>query len=123
MGCELFYAALRRLIMEVLLRPVLAPAPVVQDHMHVPLINAALASRWFAQLTFTPCTRRIEAEFSRRVFGASSARCSDCEARWRAHEIALPTGILDLNEEREVKGWSPRLARPAPKPVERPVIS
>ncbi|MFC7552638.1 phage portal protein [Pseudoroseomonas wenyumeiae] len=116
--------ASRRFTVEELCRLFQVPPPIVQDYTHNTFTNSQQAALWFAQFSLTPWARKIEAEFSRSVFGASSADCTlevdlsglmrgDYEARWKAHEIAVKNQILDPNEVREVEGWNPRPATPA----------
>ncbi len=113
--------ASRRFTVEELCRLFQVPPPIVQDYTHNTFTNSQQAALWFAQFSLTPWARKIEAEFSRSVFGASSADCTlevdlsglmrgDYEARWKAHEIAVRNQILDANEVREVEGWNPRPA-------------
>lgn len=117
--------ASRRFTVEELCRLFQVPPPIVQDYTHNTFTNSQQAALWFAQFSLTPWARKIEAEFSRSVFGASSGDCTlevdlsglmrgDYEARWKAHEIAVKNQILDPNEVREVEGWNPRPAAPAP---------
>ena len=126
--------ASRRFTVEELCRLFQVPPPIVQDYTHNTFTNAAQASLWFAQISLAPWARKIEAEFSRSVFGAASTDCflevdlsglmrGDYEARWKAHEIAVRNQILDTNEVREIEGWNPRAAQPAPKPAEGPVVA
>ena len=76
---------------------------------------------WFAQFSLAPWAKKIEAEFSRSVFGSASADCSleidlsglmrgDYPARWAAYAVAVQKGILDPNEVREAEGYNPRPA-------------
>lgn len=126
--------ASRRFTVEELCRLFQVPPPIVQDYTHNTFTNAAQASLWFAQISLAPWARKIEAEFSRSVFGASSADCflevdlsglmrGDYEARWKAHEIAVRNQILDTNEVREIEGWNPRAAEPAPRPAQTPTVA
>jgi len=119
--------ASRRFTVEELCRLFQVPPPIVQDYTHNTFTNAAQASLWFAQLSLAPWARKIEAEFSRSVFGATGADCflevdlsglmrGDYEARWKAHEIAVRNQILDANEVREIEGWNPRATPPTPAP-------
>lgn len=94
------------------------PPPLVEDYSNNTFTNAAQASLWFAQLTLTPWARKLEAEFSRSVFGPSSAFSleidlsglmrGDFVARWQAWQIAIASGVLDPNEIRVAEGWGPR---------------
>ncbi|MBX6375978.1 MAG: phage portal protein [Acetobacteraceae bacterium] len=111
--------ASRRFSVEEVCRLFQVPPPIVQDLSHGTFTNSREAGRWFAQFTLAPWARKIEAEFGRSVFGASSADCvleldmsalmrGDAEARWASHKIAVEAGILDPDEIREIEGWNPR---------------
>lgn len=111
--------ASRRFSVEELCRLFQVPPPIVQDLSHGTFTNSREAGRWFAQFTLAPWARKIEAEFSRSVFGINSADCTleldmsglmraDAEARWQSHKIAVDAGILDPDEIREIEGWNPR---------------
>lgn len=111
--------ASRRFTVEELCRLFQVPPPIVQDYTHNTFTNSQQAALWFAQFSLTPWARKIEAEFSRSIFGASSIDCilevdlsglmrGDYEARWKAHEIAVKNQILDTDEVREIEGWNPR---------------
>lgn len=110
--------ASRRFTVEELCRVYQVPPPIVQDYSHGTFTNTAQAALWFAQLTLTPWVRKIEAEFSRTVFGEGSA-ChleidlsgmmrGDYAARWSAYAIAVDKGILSPDEIREAEGYNPR---------------
>jgi HK97 family phage portal protein len=116
--------ASRRFSVEELCRLYQVPPPIVQDYTHNTFTNSQQAALWFAQFSLAPWAKKIEAEFSRSVFGASSTDCSleidlsglmrgDYEARWKAHEIAVRNDILDRNEVREIEGYNPRAEAPA----------
>lgn len=118
----------RRFSVEELCRLFQVPPPIVQDLSHGTFTNSREAGRWFAQFTLAPWARKIEAEFSRSVFGASNADCAleldmsglmraDAEARWQSHKIAVDAGILDPDEIREIEGWNPRPAGKEPPAV------
>ena len=126
--------ASRRFTVEELCRLYQVPPPIVQDLSHGTFTNSREAGRWFAQFSLAPWARKIEAEFARSVFGASSADCSleidmsalmrgDAEARWQSHKIAVDAGILDANEVREIEGYNPRAVKPAPRPAEAPAAT
>ncbi|MBI0432977.1 phage portal protein [Roseomonas sp. KE0001] len=117
--------ASRRFTVEELCRLFQVPPPIVQDLSHGTFTNSREAGRWFAQFSLAPLARKIEAEFERSVFGASSADClieldmsglmrADAEARWQSHKIAVDAGILDPDEIREIEGWNPRPTKPKP---------
>lgn len=114
--------ASRRFSVEELCRLYQVPPPIVQDYTHNTFTNAAQAALWFAQFSLGPWVRKIEAEFARSVFTDPAMQLEidlgglmrgDYVQRWQAHEIAVRNGILDVNEVREVEGWSPR-ATPEP---------
>lgn len=114
--------ASRRFSVEELCRLYQVPPPIVQDYTHNTFTNAAQAALWFAQFSLGPWVRKIEAEFARSVFTDPAMMLEidlgglmrgDYVQRWQAHEIAVRNGILDVNEVREVEGWSPR-ATPEP---------
>lgn len=120
--------ASRKFAVEELCRVFNVPPPLVQDYARNTFTNAATAGRWFAQFTLSPLIRKIEAAFARQVISAedratrfleidmSGLLRGDYEARWQAHKIAVETGILSVNEVREVEGWNPapeRLPDPA----------
>jgi HK97 family phage portal protein len=120
--------ASRRFSVEELCRLFQVPPPIVQDLSHGTFTNSREAGRWFAQFTLAPWARKIEAEFSRSVFGMNSADCmleldmsglmrADAEARWQSHKIAVDAGILDPDEIREIEGWNPRPAAKEPPEV------
>jgi HK97 family phage portal protein len=112
--------ASRRFSVEELCRLFGTPPPIVQSYGHNTFMNAAQASLWFAQLTLTPWVRKIEAEFTRSVFGSSSGyeleidlsglMRGDYAARWAAYAVAVQNSILDVNEIREAEGYNPRPA-------------
>ncbi|WP_458096229.1 phage portal protein [Roseomonas sp. WA12] len=118
----------RRFSVEEICRLFQVPPPIVQAYEHNTFTNAAQASLWFAQLTLTPWARKIEAEFSRSVFGAASRDTHELEldmsglmrgdyvSRWQAHEIAVRNNILTADEVREVEGWNPRGAQGGEQP-------
>jgi HK97 family phage portal protein len=115
--------ATKRFTTEDLCRLFGVPPPLAGDLSHGTFTNSREAGRWFCSFTLAPWARKLEAEFSRTVFGSGSANCSleidmsallrsDPEARWQSHKIAVEAGILDRDEIREVEGWSPRPAPP-----------
>ncbi len=110
--------ASRRFTVEELCRLFQVPPPIVQDYSHGTFTNTQQAALWFAQLTLTPWVRKIEAEFSRTVFGdgaefhleidLSGLMRGDYSARWAAYAIAVDKGILTPDEVREAEGYNPR---------------
>ena len=117
----------RKFTVEELCRLFQVPPPLVQDYSRNTFTNAATAGLWFAQFSLSPWVRKIEAEFSRSVFGPASAydleidlsglTRGDYAARWQSYAIAMQSGILDANEIREAEGWNPRApAQPEPPP-------
>lgn len=114
--------ASRRFTVEELARLFQVPPPMVGDLSHGTFTNSREAARWFAQFSLAPWARKIEAEFSRSVFGPGGADHSleidmsglmrgDAESRWQSHKIAVEAGILDPNEIREIEGFNPRAPR------------
>jgi HK97 family phage portal protein/HK97 family phage prohead protease len=100
------------------------PPPLVQDYSHNTFTNSQEASRWFASNTLTPWVRKIEAEARRSLFSSTAAvnhqlvldmsdllRGSPLE-RWTANEIAVRSGILDVDEVRTQEGYPPRGTAP-----------
>jgi HK97 family phage portal protein len=108
----------RRFSVEELCRVFQVPPPIVQDYTHNTFTNSQQAALWFAQFSLTPWVRKIEAEFTRSVFGSSSGyeleidlsglMRGDYAARWAAYAVAVQNGILDVNEIREAEGYNPR---------------
>ena len=94
------------------------PPPIIQSYEHNTFTNSAQASLWFATLTLAPWCRKIEAEFARSVFGASSDFSLEIDLsglmrgsfndRWAAWQIAIASGVLDPDEIRVAEGWGPR---------------
>jgi HK97 family phage portal protein len=112
--------ASRRFSVEELCRVFQVPPPIVQDYTHNTFTNSQQAALWFAQFSLTPWVRKIEAEFTRSVFGGSSGyeleidlsglMRGDYAARWAAYAVAVQNNILDVNEIREAEGYNPRPA-------------
>jgi HK97 family phage portal protein len=112
--------ASRRFSVEELCRVFQVPPPIVQDYTHNTFTNSQQAALWFAQFSLTPWVRKIEAEFTRSVFGSSSGyeleidlsglMRGDYAARWAAYAVAVQNNILDVNEIREAEGYNPRPA-------------
>jgi HK97 family phage portal protein len=94
------------------------PPPIVQDYSNNTFTNAAQASLWFATNTLLPWARKIEAEFKRSAFGASSPfemhidlsslMRGDYATRWQSYGIAVQNQILTVNEIREQEGYNPK---------------
>ncbi|GLH29139.1 hypothetical protein WSS15_17890 [Acetobacter pasteurianus] len=94
------------------------PPPIVQDYSNNTFTNATQASLWFATNTLLPWARKIEAEFKRSVFGASSPfemhidlstlMRGDYATRWQSYGIAIQNQILTVNEIREQEGYNPK---------------
>jgi HK97 family phage portal protein len=115
----------RRFSVEEIARLYGVPPPVAGDLSHGSFANVEHLIRWFAIATLTPWARKIEAEFSKSVFSASTRGSRSLELdlsgllrgapteRWQAWEIAARNNILDVNEIREAEGWGPR-AQPVP---------
>jgi HK97 family phage portal protein len=93
------------------------PPPIIQAYENNAFTSAQQASLWFAQLTLAPWATKVQAEFSRSVFGEgdhsleidlSGLMRGDYEARWKANVAAVAGGILSADEVREMEGWNPR---------------
>ncbi|MFT8803332.1 MULTISPECIES: phage portal protein [Gluconobacter] len=94
------------------------PPPIVQDYSNNTFTNAAQASLWFATNTLMPWVRKIEAEFSRAIFGRSSPfelhidlsslMRGDYATRWQSYGVAIQNQILTVNEIREQEGYNPK---------------
>lgn len=109
--------ASRKFSVEEISRIFQVPPPIIQDYSHNTFTNSAQASRWFSKFCLLPMVKKIEASFNRALFPGgdhemvldmSAYDRADPESRWQAHAIAASNGILDINEIREVEGWSPR---------------
>jgi HK97 family phage portal protein len=108
--------ASRRFSVEELCRLFQVPPPIVQDYTHNTFTNSQQAALWFAQFSLTPWARKIEAEFSRVIFtdnasleiDLSGLTRGDFQTRWAAWKIAVDTGVLTVDEVREIEGWGPR---------------
>ena len=115
----------RKFGVEELCRLYQVPPPLVQDYSHNTFTNSETAGRWFAQFTLAPWARKIEAEFARSVLPTSGGfememdlsgfLRGDPATRWNAHKIAIESGVLDPEEVRQLEGWNPRAAPPAPE--------
>jgi HK97 family phage portal protein len=109
----------RRFSVEEICRLYGVPGPLVNDLTHGTFTNSETTGRWFGQFTLAPWCKKIEAEFSRTVFGSASVdraleldmsglmRGSFSE-RWAANIAAVQAGILDANEVRQMEGWNAR---------------
>ena len=100
------------------------PPPIVQDYSHNTFTNSETAGRWFAQFCLAAWARKIEAEFTRKLFPSDSGLTleldlsgflrGDPAARWNAHKIAIETQVLDADEVRQLEGWNKRAKAPEP---------
>jgi HK97 family phage portal protein len=110
--------ASRRFSTEELSRIFQVPPPIIGDLSHGTFTNSETAGRWFAQHTLTPWIRKIETELQRSLL-SEAARLNteieidltgflrgDPETRWQSHKIAIESGILDINEVREMEGYN-----------------
>ena len=114
--------ASRRFTVEELARIFGCPPPIIGDYTHNTFTNAETAGRWFAIFTLMPWIRKLEGEIVRSVFTGSQRQTHTVELdvsgllrgdpaeRWASHKIAVETGILTVDEVREVEGWDPRPA-------------
>jgi len=110
--------ASRRFSTEELARIFQVPPPLVGIWDHSSFTNSETAGRWFAQHTLQPWITKIQAEFARSVFTASSGSFleldlsgflrGDPAQRWAGHDIAIKNRVLTPNEIREAEGWNPR---------------
>lgn len=118
----------RRFAVEEIARVYGVPPPMIGDLSHGTFTNSREAARWFGQFTLTPRVRRLEAELNKALFGVgsryevefdmSSLLRSDPETRWASHKIAIETGVLDVNEVREIEGYNPKpIQEPAAQPA------
>ena len=107
----------RKFTTEELCRVFQVPPPIIQDYSHNTFTNSETAGRWFAQFCLLPWVRKLEASFNRALFpGGECELVLDMsgfdrgtpETRWQSHAIAAQHGILDVNEIREIEGWSPK---------------
>lgn len=111
---------LKRFAAEELARIFQVPPPLVGIWDNSSFTNSETAGRWFAQHTLQPWVTKLESEFRRQVFSASSRTTHHLEidmsaflrgdpaARWQAWDIAIRNGILTADEIREVEGWNPQ---------------
>lgn len=107
----------RRFSVEELARLFQVPPPLIQDYTRNTFSNASTAGLWFAQFSLAPWAIKIEAEFSRSVFGSGSPyeltldmsglTRGDYAARWTANVAAVQAGILTVDEVREAEGFNP----------------
>lgn len=116
------FLASRKFQVEEICRIFGTPPPLAGDLSHGTFSNTETLVRLFATNTLTPWCRKLEAEFTRSVFSASSRSTHKLELdlsgllrgdpgqRWQAWKIAVEAGILDQNEVREEEGWNPRPA-------------
>jgi HK97 family phage portal protein len=115
----------RKFTVEEVCRLFQVPPPLLQEYSNSTFTNSAQASIWFAQNTLAPWVRKVEAEFTRSVFGRASdyeldldlstLMRGDFATRWDAWDIAVRDQILTPDEVREAEGYAPRGdAPPAP---------
>jgi HK97 family phage portal protein len=130
--------ASRRFGTEEIARLLNMPPPLVGIWDHSSFTNSETAGRWFAQHTLRPWIRKLEAALARACFTETEAQTysvefdlsdllrGDPEARWKSNQIAVDSGILQVNEVREIEGWNPlpegnglrtKPAAPAPGPA------
>jgi HK97 family phage portal protein len=117
--------ASRRFSTEELARLYQVPPPIIGDLTHGTFTNAETTGRWFAQHTLSPWIRKIETELQRSLLSESARQSieieidltgllrGDPETRWQSHKIAVESGILDVNEIREMEGFNPKQASTA----------
>ncbi len=114
------FLASRRFTVEELARLFGVPPPMAGDLSHGTFSNVETLLRFFATNTLAPWVRKLEAEFTRSVFSASSRSTHKLELdlsgllrgdpaqRWQAWKVAIEAGVLDTDEIREEEGWNPR---------------
>lgn len=90
------------------------------DLSHGTFSNVETLLRFFATNTLAPWVRKLESEFSRSVFSATSRSTHKLELdlsgllrgdpaqRWQAWKVAIEAGVLDPDEIREEEGFNPR---------------
>jgi HK97 family phage portal protein len=96
------------------------PPPIIGDLQYGTFSNVETLLRWFAQNTLSPWIRKVEAEFTRRVFGRSGSHRleidlsglmrGDPAQRWAAWKIAVEANILTPDEVRQEEGWNSKSA-------------
>ena len=108
----------RKFSVEEICRIFQVPPPIIQDYSHNTFTNSEQAGRWFAQFCLLPWVRKLEAAFNRALFpdgqmelvlDMSGFDRGDPATRWQNHAIAASNGILDVNEIREIEGFSPKV--------------
>jgi len=115
------FLASRRFTTEELARIFNVPGPIVNDLSHGTFTNTETMLRWFAMGTLSPWIKKIEAEFSRSIFGADSEHRLELDLsgllrgspteRWANWKVAIDANILTVDEIREEEGWDPRPAQ------------
>ncbi len=118
--------AARRFSTEEIARAFGVPAPLVGILDHASFTNSETLLRHFAQSTLAIWARNLELELSRSILTEAERETHEIDvdlsgllrgdhgARWAAHKIALETGVLTIDEVREVEGYSPRGKTDAP---------
>lgn len=108
----------RRFMTEEIARVFGVPLPLLNVWDHSSFTNSETASKWFATNTLAPWCKRLEGEFSRKLFSRESGlyvefdmsgllRGND-EERWKCWQIALQNNVLDPEEVRQAEGWNIR---------------
>jgi HK97 family phage portal protein len=120
----------RRFTCEELCRIYGVPGPIVNDNTRSTFTNSETLIRFFAQSTLSAWCRRIEAAFASQVLSEAARSTHEVEIdlsgllrgspteRWETNKIAIETGVLTVNEIRELEGWGP-IARPDDRPADQ----
>jgi len=112
------FPASRQFTVEELARLFNVPPPIIGDLQYGTFSNVETLLRWFAQNILSPWIRKVEAEFTRSVFGGSRSHRleidlsglmrGDPAQRWAAWKIAVEANILTPDEVRQEEGWNPK---------------
>lgn len=119
--------ASRRFLTEEIARVFGVPLPLLNIWDHSSFTNSETASKWFATNTLAPWCKRLESEFSRKLFSEASGlyvefdmtallRGNDVE-RWQCWQIALQNKVLDPSEVRQAEGWNVKAVPVAPSDI------
>ncbi len=112
--------ASRRFGVEEIARLFEVPPPIIGDLTNGTFTNSETMLRLFAQRTLGNWITKLEAAARKSLFTTSERRRyslsidlsgllrGDPETRWQSHKIAVESGILTVDEVREVEGWGPR---------------
>jgi len=92
------------------------PPPIVQAYENNTFTNSTQAGIWFATYCLGPWARKLQAEVARTVLPTgldlqldlSGFLQGDPKTRWETHQIAITSGVLDVNEVRQIEGYNPK---------------